>query len=112
MILAWLRFSYGGRFAAFRAIRASGRRRAAKPPLTCNKDTYATGVATLKAQNYNDAAVEAFELMFYRGMTKLDRLFGTDALGIIWYAGSTARDKLGLVSEGVCDPDLMNGACY
>lgn len=57
----------------------------------------------LDATNFPVAVREAHDMLFYRGVTHFDRLFGTESLGIIWFSASTERKHRGQCTQGVND---------
>jgi len=57
----------------------------------------------LKAQTYEQAIIEAHDLIYYTGATSLS-MWGDQDAGVIWITGETERSKIGLVTS--CVPDL------
>lgn len=60
----------------------------------------------LKANNFYDAAIEAHDLIFYRGMSL--SMWGNSDDNVIWICGDTPRERLGKITEYVPDLDMQN----
>lgn len=59
----------------------------------------------LGATNYPDAVREAHDMLFYRGVTHFNKLFGSENIGIIWLSASTERKYQNQVVQGQADLD-------
>lgn len=60
----------------------------------------------LKAKNFTEAAIEAHDLIFYRGMSL--SMWGNNMDNVIWICGDTPRERLGKITECVHDLDMLN----
>lgn len=49
----------------------------------------------LGATNFPDAIKEAYEKLFYAGVTSYDTLHSCEEFGIVWLTASTSRDRIG-----------------
>lgn len=60
----------------------------------------------LGATNYPDAIREAHDMLYFRGVSHFDKLYGSEELGIVWLSASTERKFWGKVTSSPC-PDLL-----
>lgn len=60
----------------------------------------------LSAMTFEAAAIEAFDMLYYRGMSP--SWWGNSLDDVIWIEGETPKDRLGQCSECVPDMDLLN----
>lgn len=57
----------------------------------------------LGATNFPDAIKEAYEKLFYSGVTSYDQMHSCEEFGIVWLTASTSRDRIGKTSSQFCD---------
>lgn len=61
----------------------------------------------LGATNYPAAIREAHDMLYFRGVTHFDRLYGNMDLGIVWFSASTEQKYRGAVVQGVNDLETV-----
>jgi hypothetical protein len=57
----------------------------------------------LGATNFPDAIKEAYDKLFYAGVTSYDTLHSCEEFGIVWLTASTSRDRIGKSSTEFAD---------
>lgn len=60
----------------------------------------------LKATTYEQAVIEAHDLIFYTGATSLS-MWGNQSAGVIWITGETERSKIGQCTQAKPDFDFL-----
>lgn len=60
----------------------------------------------LKAKTYEEAVIEAHDLVYYTGVTSMS-MWGDHAAGVIWITGETERGLIGKTTQEQPDWDLL-----
>lgn len=60
----------------------------------------------MKAQTYEQAIIEAHDLIYYRGVTSLS-MWNDHSAAVVWITGETSRDYIGKCMQGVPDFDFL-----
>lgn len=60
----------------------------------------------LRAKTYEEAIIEAHDLVFYQGVTSMS-MWNDHKAGVVWITGETAREKIGQCSSSIPDFDFF-----